>query len=155
MWIVLLRIHCHLWNKCDRYHESLNAAKTLARKLWRKTFLPHQYRWGYGSLGAEGLFTETTATILILRIPPSKASSDHFCLWWNLWFTVCFTNCSNNYGPFHFPEKLIPLFINNIQNKVCLFMVTENILVIIVCGRSCRWIDLVFHEGGMIRIIRI
>jgi dTDP-glucose 4,6-dehydratase len=57
------------------------------------------------------------------------------------------TNCSNNYGPFHFPEKLIPLFINNIiQNKA--LPVYGDGKYTIACGRSCRWwIDLVFHEG--------
>jgi dTDP-glucose 4,6-dehydratase len=72
----------------------------------------------YGSLGAEGLFTETTAYDPNPPYSASKASSDHFVRAYGetYGFLMQATNCSNNYGPFHFPEKLIPLFII-IHNK--------------------------------------
>jgi dTDP-glucose 4,6-dehydratase len=69
----------------------------------------------YGSLGAEGLFTETTAYDPRSPYSASKASSDHLLMAWHHTFglPVLLTNCSNNYGPYHFPEKLIPLVILN------------------------------------------
>jgi dTDP-glucose 4,6-dehydratase len=72
----------------------------------------------YGSLGAEGLFTETTA--YDPNSPYSASKFRSFCESYGETYGLPYvlTNCSNNYGPFHFPEKLIPLFINNIiQNK--------------------------------------
>ena len=69
----------------------------------------------YGSLGAEGLFTETTPYDPHSPYSASKAASDHFVMAWHHTYglPVLMTNCSNNYGPFHFPEKLIPLIILN------------------------------------------
>ena len=74
----------------------------------------------YGSLGEVGLFTETTAYDPNSPYSASKASSDHFVRAYGETYGLpnVITNCSNNYGPNHFPEKLIPLFINNIiENK--------------------------------------
>ena len=70
----------------------------------------------YGSLGAEGLFTEETAYDPRSPYLASKASSDHFVRAYHETYHLqtVVSNCSNNYGPFHCPEKLIPLFINNI-----------------------------------------
>ena len=70
----------------------------------------------YGSLGEEGLFTEQTAYDPNSPYSASKASSDHFVRAYHQTYKlpVVISNCSNNYGPNHFPEKLIPLFINNI-----------------------------------------
>lgn len=70
----------------------------------------------YGSLGAEGLFTEETAYDPRSPYSASKASSDHFVRAYHETYHLqtVISNCSNNYGPFHFPEKLIPLFIHNI-----------------------------------------
>ncbi|MCG8035552.1 MAG: dTDP-glucose 4,6-dehydratase [Candidatus Thiodiazotropha taylori] len=67
----------------------------------------------YGSLGAEGLFTETTAYAPNSPYSASKAASDHLVRAWHHTYglPVLTTNCSNNYGPYQFPEKLIPLFI--------------------------------------------
>jgi len=105
----------------------------------------------YGSLGTEGLFTETTAYDPNSPYSASKASSDHFVRAYGETFGLPYvlTNCSNNYGPFHFPEKLIPLFINNI--------ITNKPLPVYGDGKYTRdWlfvedhavaIDLVFHEG--------
>ncbi len=69
----------------------------------------------YGSLGAEGLFTETTPYSPNSPYSASKASSDHLVRAWQHTYGMptLITNCSNNYGPFHFPEKLIPLVILN------------------------------------------
>jgi dTDP-glucose 4,6-dehydratase len=69
----------------------------------------------YGDLGAEGLFTESTSYEPSSPYSASKASSDHLVRAWHRTFSlpVLVTNCSNNYGPFHFPEKLIPLTILN------------------------------------------
>ena len=105
----------------------------------------------YGSLGAEGLFTETTAYDPNSPYSASKASSDHFVRAYGETYGLPYvlTNFSNNYGPFHFPEKLIPLFINNIiQNKP---------LPVYGDGKYTRdWlfvedhavaIDLVYHQG--------
>jgi dTDP-glucose 4,6-dehydratase len=69
----------------------------------------------YGSLGSEGLFTEETPYDPRSPYSASKASSDHLVMAWHHTFglPVLITNCSNNYGPYHFPEKLIPLVILN------------------------------------------
>lgn len=69
----------------------------------------------YGDLGAEGLFTETTPYQPSSPYSASKAASDHLVRAWHRTYDlpVVLTNCSNNYGPYHFPEKLIPLMILN------------------------------------------
>ncbi|MCL2104076.1 MAG: dTDP-glucose 4,6-dehydratase [Kiritimatiellaeota bacterium] len=69
----------------------------------------------YGSLGATGLFSETTPYDPRSPYSASKAASDHLVMAWHHTYglPVLITNCSNNYGPFHFPEKLIPLVILN------------------------------------------
>lgn len=105
----------------------------------------------YGTLGESGLFTETTSYDPNSPYSASKASSDHFVRaygeTYNLPYVI--SNCSNNYGPNHFPEKLIPLFINNI--------IEEKPLPVYGDGKYTRdWlfvedhavaIDLVFHKG--------
>jgi len=105
----------------------------------------------YGSLGKTGLFTETTSYDPNSPYSASKASSDHFVRAYGETYGLPYviTNCSNNYGPFHFPEKLIPLFINNIINNKALPVYGD--------GKYTRdWlfvedhavaIDLVFHKG--------
>ena len=69
----------------------------------------------YGSLGADGLFEETTAYAPTSPYSASKAAADHLALAWfhTYGLPVLVSNCSNNYGPYHFPEKLIPLTILN------------------------------------------
>jgi len=83
----------------------------------------------YGSLGKTGLFTETTPYDPHSPYSASKAASDHFVRSYHDTYDMptLITNCSNNYGPNQFPEKLIPLFINNIKNNRPLFTVTDNI----------------------------
>jgi len=92
-----------------------------ARKNWadRKDVLFHHVSTDevFGSLGEEGYFSETTAYDPRSPYSASKASSDHLVRSHGHTFGLPFTlsNCSNNYGPFHFPEKLIPLMLLNIQ----------------------------------------
>ena len=105
----------------------------------------------YGSLGKTGLFTETTSYDPRSPYSASKASSDHFVRAYGNTYGLPFiiSNCSNNYGPNQFPEKLIPLFINNI--------VEENALPVYGDGQYTRdWlyvidhataIDAIFHKG--------
>jgi len=130
----------------------LNAAK----KQWKDNFEDKRFYHistdeVYGSLGAEGLFTETTSYDPNSPYSASKASSDHFVRAYGETYGLPYvlTNCSNNYGSYHFPEKLIPLFINNIINNKPLPVYGD--------GNYTRdWlfvedhaiaIDLVFHEG--------
>jgi dTDP-glucose 4,6-dehydratase len=74
----------------------------------------------YGSLGPSGLFTETTPYDPRSPYSASKAASDHLVMAWRHTYglPVLITNCSNNYGPYHFPEKLIPLVILNALDGV-------------------------------------
>lgn len=130
----------------------LNAAKN----IWKENAVGKRFYHistdeVYGTLGNEGLFTETTPYAPNSPYSASKASSDHFVRAYGETYQLPYviTNCSNNYGPNHFPEKLIPLFINNIiQNKP---------LPVYGDGKYTRdWlyvedhaaaIDLVFHKG--------
>lgn len=105
----------------------------------------------YGTLGAEGLFTEQTPYSPNSPYSASKAASDHFVRAYGETYGLPFvlTNCSNNYGPNHFPEKLIPLFINNIINNKPLPVYgdgnyTRDWLFVIDHAAA---IDLVFHKG--------
>jgi dTDP-glucose 4,6-dehydratase len=130
----------------------LNAAKTIwAANFDGKRFYHISTDEVYGSLGAEGLFTETTPYDPNSPYSASKASSDHFVRAYGETYGLPYviTNCSNNYGPNHFPEKLVPFFIHNIINNKALPVYGD--------GRYTRdWlyvidhaiaIDLVFHEG--------
>lgn len=105
----------------------------------------------YGSLGAEGFFLEDTPYDPKSPYSAAKASSDHFVRAYNNTFgmPVVITNCSNNYGPNQFPEKLIPLFINNIRfNKALpVYGKGENIRDWLYVADHARAIDTVFHKG--------
>ncbi|GGZ93670.1 dTDP-glucose 4,6-dehydratase [Algibacter mikhailovii] len=105
----------------------------------------------YGTLGATGLFEETTAYDPNSPYSASKASSDHFVRAYGETYGLPYviSNCSNNYGQHQFPEKLIPLFINNILNKKALPVYgdgnyTRDWLYVIDHAIA---IDLVFHKG--------
>lgn len=130
----------------------LNAAKN----QWKDNFAGKRFYHistdeVYGSLGETGLFTEETPYDPNSPYSASKASSDHFVRAYGETYGLPYvlTNCSNNYGSYHFPEKLIPLFINNIINNKSLPVYGD--------GNYTRdWlfvedhaiaIDLVFHEG--------
>jgi len=96
----------------------LNCAKNFWNTLEGHTFHHVSTDEVYGSLGNEGLFTETTAYDPRSPYSASKAASDHFvnAFFHTYGFPVKMSNCSNNYGSHHFPEKLIPLMIQNIIN---------------------------------------
>ncbi len=105
----------------------------------------------YGSLGAEGLFTEETAYEPRSPYSASKASSDHFVRAYHETYHLqtVISNCSNNYGPFHFPEKLIPLFINNIIQGKPLPVYGDGLYTrdwLYVKDHAIA-IDMVFHNG--------
>ncbi|MEI6638286.1 MAG: dTDP-glucose 4,6-dehydratase [Chlorobium sp.] len=105
----------------------------------------------YGSLGSEGLFTEETPYDPHSPYSASKASSDHFVRAWHDTFglPVVISNCSNNYGSFQFPEKLIPLFINNIIQKKPLpvYGKGENIRDWLWVVDHAQAIDVIYHQG--------
>ncbi len=105
----------------------------------------------YGSLGKDGLFKESTPYDPNSPYSASKASSDHFVRAYEETYKLptVISNCSNNYGPNHFPEKLIPLFIHNIINKKPLpvygdGLYTRDWLYVIDHAHA---IDLIFHKG--------
>ncbi len=106
----------------------------------------------YGTLEFDGtFFTETTKYDPHSPYSASKASSDHFVRAFHDTYgmPVVVTNCSNNYGPYQFPEKLIPLFINNIRNGKSLpvYGKGENVRDWLYVVDHARAIDLIFHEG--------
>jgi dTDP-glucose 4,6-dehydratase len=105
----------------------------------------------YGSLGKEGLFTEETAYDPKSPYSASKASSDHMVRAYNHTFGLpaVISNCSNNYGPNQFPEKLIPLVINNIKNNkpIPVYGKGENIRDWLYVEDHASAIDLIFHRG--------
>jgi dTDP-glucose 4,6-dehydratase len=130
----------------------LNAFKNIWQGKWKdKLFYHVSTDEVYGSLGKTGLFTETTHYDPNSPYSASKASSDHFVRAYGETYRLPYmiSNCSNNYGANQFPEKLIPLFINNIINNKSLPVYGD--------GRYTRdWlyvvdhaiaIDLIFHKG--------
>jgi len=105
----------------------------------------------YGSLGEEGMFLETTSYDPRSPYSASKASSDHIVRAYHHTYglPIVISNCSNNYGSHQFPEKLIPLFINNIQNNKPLpvYGKGENIRDWLWVNDHARAIDVIFHKG--------
>lgn len=130
----------------------LNAFKNLWQdKFENKLFYQISTDEVYGSLGETGFFEETTPYDPNSPYSASKASSDHFVRAYGETYGMPYiiTNCSNNYGPKQFPEKLIPLFINNIIEGNTLPVYgdgnyTRDWLFVIDHARA---IDLVFHKG--------
>jgi dTDP-glucose 4,6-dehydratase len=131
----------------------LNAAK----KLWNGNFEDKRFYHVstdevYGALGATGFFTETTRYDPHSPYSASKASSDHFVRAYGDTYglPVVVSNCSNNYGPNHFPEKLIPLFINNIITKKPLPVYGDGLYTrdwLFVKDHAAA-IDLIYHKGN-------
>ncbi|WNB18886.1 dTDP-glucose 4,6-dehydratase [Marivirga arenosa] len=130
----------------------LNAAK----EIWKdhfdnKRFYHVSTDEVYGSLDNGGFFTETTAYDPKSPYSASKAGSDHFIRAYANTYNlpIIISNCSNNYGPNQFPEKLIPLFINNIQNNKPLpvYGKGENIRDWLYVVDHARAIDDVYHKG--------
>lgn len=105
----------------------------------------------YGSLGKEGFFEETTAYDPRSPYSAAKASSDHFvrAYYHTFGVPVVVSNCSNNYGGNQFPEKLIPLAINNIKKKlpIPIYGKGENIRDWLWVNDHARAIDVIYHQG--------
>lgn len=105
----------------------------------------------YGSLGEVGFFTEQTAYDPRSPYSASKASSDHFvrAYWHTYHLPVVLSNCSNNYGPNHFPEKLIPLMISNIRHgkPLPVYGDGKNVRDWLWVKDHARAIDTIFHKG--------
>lgn len=127
-----------------------------ARKAWvenraGKVFYHVSTDEVYGQLGAEGKFTETTPYSPNSPYSASKASSDHFVRAYHHTYgmPVKISNCSNNYGSHHFPEKLIPLMINNIMKKKPLpvYGKGENVRDWLYVEDHAKAIDVIFHKG--------
>ena len=134
----------------------LQAAKTywesLPEKFEGKRFYHISTDEVYGALSFDGtLFTENTKYAPHSPYSASKASSDHFVRAFHDTYGMptIVTNCSNNYGPYQFPEKLIPLFINNIRHRKPLpvYGKGENVRDWLYVVDHARAIDLIFHEG--------
>ena len=128
----------------------------IARSAWKdayqgKVFYHVSTDEVYGSLGAEGFFTEETPYDPRSPYSASKASSDHFVMAWHHTYgmPVILSNCSNNYGSNHFPEKLIPLMINNILNNKPLpvYGKGDNVRDWLFVDDHARAIDTIFHKG--------
>lgn len=130
----------------------LNAAK----KCWALNMQDHLFYHistdeVFGSLGDTGFFTETTAYDPRSPYSASKASSDHFVRAYHETYHLptIVSNCSNNYGPNHFPEKLIPLFIHNILEKKPLPVYGDGLYTRdwLYVKDHARAIDIIFHQG--------
>lgn len=129
-----------------------------ALEIWKDSFDNKMFHYVstdevYGTLGATGLFTEETPYDPHSPYSASKAASDHFvrAYYDTYGLPVVLTNCSNNYGPNHFPEKLIPLCIHNILNKKPLPIYgdgkyTRDWLYVVDHAKA---IDMVFHNGDI------
>jgi dTDP-glucose 4,6-dehydratase len=129
-----------------------------ARKAWKdqfegKLFYHISTDEVYGSLGETGLFTETTAYDPRSPYSASKASSDHLvrAYYHTYGLPVVISNCSNNYGPNQFPEKLIPLAINNIKNmkSIPVYGKGENVRDWLYVVDHASAIDAIYHEGKL------
>lgn len=127
-----------------------------ARNIWKdnyegKRFYHISTDEVYGTLGENGLFTEETSYDPHSPYSASKASSDHFVRAYHDTYglPVVVSNCSNNYGSYQFPEKLIPLFINNIRNNKPLpvYGKGENVRDWLWVEDHARAIDVIYHNG--------
>ncbi|QHQ34088.1 dTDP-glucose 4,6-dehydratase [Algicella marina] len=127
-----------------------------ARAYWEGRGRPETFRFHhistdevYGSLGAEGLFTEQTAYAPNSPYSASKAASDHLARAWGETYglPVLITNCSNNYGPFHFPEKLIPVVILN--------ALAGKAIPVYGKGENVRdWLFVEDHAAALLHVVR-
>jgi dTDP-glucose 4,6-dehydratase len=127
-----------------------------ARKIWtdnlkNKLFYHISTDEVYGSLGDEGFFVEETSYDPKSPYSASKASSDHLVRAYNHTFGLptVISNCSNNYGPNQFPEKLIPLAINNIKNMkpIPIYGKGDNVRDWLYVVDHAIAIDIIFHKG--------
>jgi dTDP-glucose 4,6-dehydratase len=130
----------------------LNAAKN----NWKNDYSIHRFYHVstdevYGTLGETGMFTEETSYDPHSPYSASKASSDHFVRAYHDTYKMdcVISNCSNNYGSHHFPEKLIPLSINNIKNNlpIPIYGKGENVRDWLWVEDHARAIDVIFHNA--------
>jgi len=130
----------------------LNAAKEYWKGNYDKTRFYHvSTDEVYGTLGEDGMFTEHTAYDPHSPYSASKASSDHFVRAYQDTYGIdaVISNCSNNYGSYHFPEKLIPLSIHNIKQSkpIPVYGKGENIRDWLWVEDHARAIDVIFHKA--------
>jgi dTDP-glucose 4,6-dehydratase len=129
----------------------LNAAKTIWNQGSDNRFYHISTDEVYGALGETGMFTEETRYDPHSPYSSSKASSDHFVRAYHDTYKlpIVISNCSNNYGSHHFPEKLIPLAINNIKHSrpVPVYGKGENVRDWLFVEDHARAIDVIFHKG--------
>lgn len=129
----------------------------VAKNAWKGAYDQHRFYHVstdevYGTLGEAGMFEETTAYDPHSPYSASKASSDHFVRAYHDTYGMdcVISNCSNNYGSHHFPEKLIPLSINNIKNNkpIPIYGKGENIRDWLFVEDHARAIDVIFHKAA-------
>lgn len=129
----------------------LNAAKNAWKGRTDVKFYHVSTDEVYGSLDEGEYFVETTSYDPMSPYSASKASSDHFVRAYGNTYKLPFviSNCSNNYGPYQFPEKLIPLFISNIlqEKPLPVYGKGENVRDWLWVGDHCEAIDVIFHRG--------
>jgi dTDP-glucose 4,6-dehydratase len=160
-------LHCAAESHVDRsITDPLSFVKTnvigtvtllqVAKEFWKnnmegKLFYHISTDEVYGSLGETGFFVEETAYDPRSPYSASKASSDHFVRAYHHTYKlpIKISNCSNNYGPFHFPEKLIPLCIHNIINNkpLPIYGKGENVRDWLFVEDHVSAIDTIFHNG--------
>ena len=132
---------CHLLGACRKYWE-------VGGRPQRFRFLHISTDEVYGSLGAEGHFTESTPYDPSSPYSASKAASDHLVRAWHRTYGLpaMVTNCSNNYGPYQFPEKLIPLMLLNIKERKSLPVYGD--------GQNIRdWLYVIDHCEALIAVL--
>ena len=130
----------------------------MARHKWRDEYEKHRFHhvstdevYGSLKLGDATYFHEDTKYDPHSPYSASKASSDHFVKAYHDTYgmNVTISNCSNNYGPYQFPEKLIPLAINNLKNgkKIPVYGKGDNVRDWLYVGDHAKAIDIIFHKG--------
>ncbi len=129
----------------------------VAKNAWKGAYDQHRFYHVstdevYGTLGENGMFEETTAYDPHSPYSASKASSDHFVRAYHDTYGMdcVISNCSNNYGSHHFPEKLIPLSINNIKHNrpIPIYGKGENVRDWLFVEDHARAIDVIFHKAA-------
>ena len=140
---------------------SVNILGTQGNPTWKEGKRYHQVSTDevYGSLGAEGYFTEKTPLCPHSPYSASKTSADMFVMAYHDTYhmPISITRCSNNYGPYHFPEKLIPLIINNILAGKPLPVYGEglNVRDWLYVEDHCKAIDMVVREGRVGQVYNV
>ena len=151
--VTLLNAAKHLWNQTPSPGERAGPPERAVsvRAGVRPLFYHVSTDEVYGSLGKTGKFKESTSYDPHSPYSASKSSSDHFVRAYHDTYglPVKISNCSNNYGSYHFPEKLIPLAINNIKNNkpVPVYGKGLNVRDWLFVEDHARAIDVIFHKG--------